>query len=178
MKKNTGCQVADRDTMLERLLAGYRAYFDIEQYDGRRADGIPVVAHCRFYVHSEKYVLIKKAKLWDADSNEFVYIFTMPELTRELYGRCRDYAYEEGMKLVDPKPGHMYSYITAVFLCDTCTQEAAKALRRCRIYKSFHFSWYGWMDFHTAAIVRGDGSVLTNRSGRGNAKFMKSILNS
>lgn len=178
MKKNTGCQVADRDTMLERLLAGYRAYFDIEQYDGRRADGIPVVAHCRFYVHSEKYVLIKKAKLWDADSNEFVYIFTMPELTRELYERCRDYAYEEGMKLVDPKPGHMYSYITAVFLCDTCTQEAAKALRRCRIYKSFHFSWYGWMDFHTAAIVRRDGSVLTNRSGRGNAKFMKSILNS
>ncbi len=168
----------DRTKLLERLLDGYRAYFDVEQYEEEREDGIPLRAHCRFYVHSEKYVLIKKAKLWTADSNEYVYVFSVPELTQEVYESCRDFAYTEGMKLVDPKPGHMYSYITAVFLCDTCTKEAQKALRRCRIYKSFHFSWYGWMDFHTAALIGEENAVITNRSGRGNAKFMKKILNS
>ena len=129
-------------------------------------------------MHSEKYVLVKKAKLWDADSNEYVYIFVMPELTKELYETCKNYAYEEGMKLIDPKPGHMYSYITPVFICDTCTPEAEKALKRCRIYKSFHFSWYGWMNVHTAAVVCKEGRVFTNRMGRGNAKFMKNILSS
>lgn len=166
----------DREKLLDRLLEGYQAYFDIERYEEEREDGIPLRAHCRFYVHSVKYVLVKEAKLWDADSNEYVYVFSVPELTREIFEKCRDYAYEEGMKLIKPKPGHMYSYITAVFLCDTCTKEAEKALRRCRIYKSFHFSWYGWMDFHTAAVVLKESRAFTNRSGRANTKFMKNIL--
>ena len=116
-------QKQTREELLERMLKGYQAYFDIERYE-EREDALPLMAHCRFYVHSEKYVLVKKAKLWDADSNEYVYIFSVPELTKEIFERCKDYAYEEGMKLIDPKPGHMYSYITPVFICDTCTKEA------------------------------------------------------
>jgi hypothetical protein len=167
-----------RNEILDRLFRGYEAYFDIERYEEERADGIPLAGHCRFFVHSEKYVLVKRAKLWDADSNEFVYVFSVPQLTEEVFERCKNYAYEEGMKLIDPKPGHMYSYITAVFVCDTCTPGAKKALTKCKIYKSFHFSWYGWMNVHTAAIVRENAEVFTNKMGRGNTKFMKNILNS
>ena len=168
-------EAVGRAQVLTRMLKGYQAYFDIEQYEDGK-DGLPLAAHCRFYVHSEKYVLVKKAKLWDADSNEYVYIFSAPELTKELYEACKNYAYEEGMKLIDPKPGHMYSYITPVFICDTCTPEAEKALKRCRIYKSFHFSLHGWMDFHTVLIQRGESDFPTNRSGKSNAKFMKNIF--
>ena len=170
-------EAVSRAQVLTRMLKGYQAYFDIEQYEDGK-DGLPLAAHCRFYVHSEKYVLVKKAKLWDADSNEYVYIFSVPELTKELYEICKNYAYEDGMKLIDPKPGHMYSYITPVFICDTCTPEAEKALKWCRIYKSFHFSWYGWMNVHTAAVICKESRVMTNRMGRGNAKFMKNILSS
>lgn len=169
--------VLSREEILDRLLDSYRAYFDVERVQ-EGPNGLPLAATCRFYVHSEKYVLIRKAKLWEADSNEFVYVFSVPELTGEIFDACREYAYEEGMKLIDPKPGHMYSYITAVFVCDTCTPEAKKALQKCRVYKSFHFSWYGWMHLHTAAVVRRGSDVFTNRMGRGNAKFMKNILNS
>ena len=167
-----------REELVDRLFKGYEPYFDVERYDEEREDGLPLKGHCRFYVHSEKYVLIKKAKLWDADSNEFVYVFSVPELTAEIFEKCKDYAYEEGMKLVQPKPGHMYSYITVVFICDTCTPEGEKALKKCKIYKSFHFSWYGWINVHTAAIVREGEKVFTNHMGRSNAKFMKNILNS
>ena len=168
-------QKQTREELLERMLKGYQAYFDIERYE-EREDDLPLMAHCRFYVHSEKYVLVKKAKLWDADSNEYVYIFSVPELTKEIFEQCKDYAYEEGMKLIDPKPGHMYTYITAIFICDTCTPEAKKLLKKCRIYKSFHFSLHGWMDFHTVLIQRGESDFPTNRSGKSNAKFMKNIF--
>lgn len=167
-----------REELLEKLLESYAAYFDIETYEDGQKDSLPLAAHCRFYVHSEKYVLVRKAKLWEADCNEYVYIFSMPHLTKQIFEACRDYAYEKGMELVDPKPGHMYSYITAVFLCDTCEPDAKKALSKCRIYKSFHFSLYGWMDFHTALLLRDENSVFTNHSGRANAKFMKKILSS
>ena len=75
-------EAVSRAQVLTRMLKGYQAYFDIEQYEDGK-DGLPLAAHCRFYVHSEKYVLVKKAKLWDADSNEYVYIFSVPELTKE-----------------------------------------------------------------------------------------------
>ena len=166
-----------REEILEKLLDSYEAYFDVGRI-GEPPEGLPLVATCRFYVHSEKYVLIKKAKLWEADSNEFVYLFSVPHLTEEIFEACKAYAYEEGMKLIDPKPGHMYSYITAVFICDSCMPEAKRALKRCRVYKSFHFSWYGWMNLHTAAVVREGSEIFTNRMGRSNAKFMKNILNS
>ena len=42
----------------------------------------------------------------------------------------------------------------------------------------FHFSWYGWMNVHTAAVICKESRVMTNRMGRGNAKFMKNIRSS
>lgn len=160
-----------RDEILEKLLKSYSTYFDVEQCQHEF-----LVAKCQFHVHSEKYVLVKKAKLWEHDCNEFVYIFSMPHLTEEVYRKCEKYAYEQGMERIDPKLGHMYSYITAVFLCDSFDAKAAKALKKCRIYKSFHFSFYGWMDFHTVLLARQGGRILTNRSGRDNAKLMKNIF--
>ena len=167
-----------REAVVQRLLRSYQAYYDVYPTENGEKDGMPLAAHCRFFVHSEKYVLLKKAKLWEADSNEYIYLFSMPHLSEELYEACEKYAYDEGMKLVDPKPGHMYSYITAVFVCDTCDPAAEKKLRANHIYKSFHFSLYGWMDYHTALIALEGKKVCTNRSGKANVKFMKRILDS
>ena len=48
---------------------------------------------------------------------------------------------------------HMYTYITALFVCDSCDEDARKALKRCKLYKSFKLSYWGWMDFHTGLVV-------------------------
>lgn len=162
-----------REEILKKLLKSYAAYFDIEEVSNTEA---PLVGKCHFHVRSAKYVLLKKAELWNADSHEHVYIFSVPVLTADIYRSCEKLAYEQGMALIEPKPGHMYTYITAVFICDTCTPEAKKLLRKCRIYKSFHFSLHGWMDFHTVLAERGCKKFLTNRSGRVNAKLMKNIF--
>lgn len=73
-------------------------------------------------------------------------------------------------------PGHMYSYITPIIVCDTCDEEAAKALKKCRIYKSFHFSLHGWMDFHAAAVIGDNGRIVNNHAGRTTAKILKKVL--
>ncbi len=162
-----------REEILDKLLVVYQSYFDIEKPE---TTDVPLQAVCHFNVHTSKYVLVKKAELWSTDSNEHIYIFSVPELTEDIYRSCEKYAYDHGMALIDPKPGHMYTYITAAFICDTCTPGALKLLKKCRLYKSFHFSLHGWMDFHTVLLKHGAEDFPTNRSGKSNAKLMKNIF--
>lgn len=162
-----------RQEALAKLLKSYESYYNIILADEGPK---PLLARCEFYEHSQKYVLSKKAELWSADCEEFIYLFDIPHLTKEKYEECRDYAYEDGMKRLHVGPGHMYSYITPIFFCDSCDEDARKALKKCRIYKSFHFSLHGWMDFHTALAELGSGRVEANRNGRSVAKILKKVL--
>ena len=100
---------------IDKLCESYSVYFDVERFE-ENEDLLAATAF--LYVHSEKYVLVKAAKLWEADSNEYVYIFNVPHLTKEIFTKCRDYAHKDGMSRIEPKPGHMCSYITALFICD------------------------------------------------------------
>ena len=105
-----------------------------------------------FHVHGTKYVLSKKAELWATDNNEYVYFFSVPHLTEEVVDQCIQLAYDRGMEHIHPDKNHMSSYIVALFLCDTYTEEAMKKVKRCRMRKSFQFSLKGWMEVHTAMI--------------------------
>ena len=163
-----------RETAVNALLEGYRPYFNITMFEGERK---PLTAICEFFEHSEKYVLSRQAKLWTANCEEFVYLFDVERLTKDVYERCRDQAYEDGMKRANIGPGHMCTYITPVFVCDSCEEEARKAVKKCRIYKSFRFSLHGWMDFHVAVLEVSEGNrITTNRSGRCVEEILKNVL--
>lgn len=162
-----------REKAIARLLKSYQTYYNINMFEDEQT---PITARCDFFEHSEKFILSKKAELWSADSEEFLYILDIPHLTLELYEKWRDYVYEDGMSRIHVGPGHMYSFITPVFICDSCDEEARKALKKCRIYKSFHFSLHGWMDFHTAVVDLGKNRIDTNRSGHNVAKILKKVL--
>ena len=135
-----------------------------------------LVAEAGLHIHSEKYVLVKAAKLWEADNNEYVYIFSVPVLTKEIFEQCREQARADGMQRIEPGPNHMCSYITAVFLCDTCEPDALRALRRTRIYKSFKLAFHGWMDYHTGVVELSTGKTAANGSGRSTAQLLKTTL--
>lgn len=162
----------------EKLIKFYANYYDIHKEDISCEP--PLIARCDCHAHSEKFVLSKKAKLWEADSHEYVYIFDCEHLTKELVDKWISYVYGEGLKLINPKPGHMYSYLTAVFVCISSDKDAIIALKKCRLHKNFRFSLHGWMDFHTALVLTGDvpdrHRVITNPSGRDNAKILKRLL--
>lgn len=163
-----------RTDAVETLLKSYAAYFNINRFDDDKNSLL--VARCDFFEHSQKYVLSRKAELWSTDSEEFLYLFNVPKLDLETLNACQKTAYEDGMSRLNIGPGHMYSFITAVFLCDFCAEDARKALKKTRIYKSFHFSLHGWMDYHTVAVSFDDNKINSNYSGRSTAKIMKKIL--
>ena len=101
-----------RTEAVDKLLGRYAGYYDISS---AQEDQAPLVATCAFHAMSEKYVLSKKAKLWQAGSHEYVYLFSVPHLTEEIYNSCRDYAYASGMELIDAagnpiplKPGNSW----------------------------------------------------------------------
>ena len=162
-----------REDAVQRLCEIYQSTFDV-QLCGE--DELPLAAQMDFYAYSSKYVLSKKAKLWEANSFEYVYLFSVPHLTKEIYDACEKLAYDKGMARIKPGPNHMYTYITALFVCDSCDEEARKALKRCRLYKSFRMSYWGWMDFHTALAVLPEESVSTNRSGHSAAQVLNQGL--
>ena len=162
-----------RQEAIDRLCTIYQSQFDINRCE---EDGQPLAVTMDFYATSEKFVLSKKAKLWEAGSHEYVYLFSVPHLTEDIYNSCRDYALEHGMAKVEPGPTHMYSYITAMFLCDSCDKAAKKALRKCRIYKSFKMAFWGWMDFHSGLAVLEEGKAFSNASGRSAAQLLNKTL--
>lgn len=163
-----------REEALNRLLESYRAYYNITMAEEGRK---PLAAVCEFFEHSEKYVVSRQAKLWAANCEEFVYLYEVEHLTREIFEQCRHEVWEDGLQRAHIGPGHMYTYVTPIFLCDTCGEDARKALRKCRIYKSFRFSLHGWMDFHTAVLeVLNDNRITTNGSGKCVGKVLKKVL--
>lgn len=162
-----------RESAIRKLLESYKTYYNITVFDEEQK---PLTAICEFFERSQRYVMSKKAELWAANCEEFIYLFSVEHLTRELFETCRDYAKEDGLKRAHIGPGHMYTYITPIFICDSCDEVAAKAVKRCRIYKSFRFSLHGWMDFHTAVLEVNGDRIFTNRSGKCVEKVLKNVL--
>ncbi len=164
-----------REEALERLLKSYESYFNIYRLTPQQ-EGVPIAARCEYFQHSEKYVVSRRAELWSSDCEEFVYFFNLPKLDEEHLAQCREYAYSDGMSRLNIKPGHMYSYITSIFIVDDCEPSARKKLKATRIYKSFHFSLHGWMDYHTAVVELNNSKITSNGTGRSTAKILKKIL--
>ena len=157
-----------RETMLAKLRDAYSVYFD-----DVAVPAVPHLAACfDFHSTNECFVISKKVKLWSAETNEYVHVFSLPHLDRPTFEASRDHAMEHGMAKVHPHLDHKSSFITALFLCDTLAQDAAKALEKTRIHKDFLFSLKGWMDFRTAVVELSTGKVFVNGAARDLKEFM------
>ena len=162
----------NREETLDRLLQVYGQWYDLTRLEGQE----PLVARGEFHEHGTGYILIRKAEMWSADCHEYLFVFSVETLDRQCFESCLQTARELGEPLVVPEKGHKSTYITALILCDAADEEGLKALKKCRIRKSFQFSLKGWMEIHTAAVViRGD-IIASNGDGRRTAGFLKSVL--
>lgn len=165
--------MAEREDFEKRLIKGLGSYYDVELTG---EDNRPLIATAFFHVHSASYVVLKSAEIWSADCDEYIYLFSMPRLTKELYEECLKMACDDGIPRIKPGSHHMASYVSAVFLCDAWDTEALKALKKCRIRKSFHFSLHGWMEVQTAAVLVGKKTVEANYPSCDTAKYLKSFF--
>lgn len=158
-----------RQTMLAKLHDAYAVYFDAEALP----EAVPHLAACyAFHSTNECFVISKKVKLWSAETHEYVYVFSLPHLSAQDFGACRDQAQEHGLKRVRPHIDHKSTFVTAVFVCDTIADDAVRLVEKTRFHKDYLFSLHGWTDFRVAAVELSSGRVAVN----GAAKDMKDFM--
>lgn len=150
--------------LFDTIIKSLEKYFDIKM--DTVIQGIPVAAEAAFYSRSEKYVLMKKARIWAAEANETMFFVLSDYLDEGFYDQCVSTLWNEGTGRIRPHKEHMYTYVTLVFLADSVSDEVKKKAGKTSGHKDFLFSLHGWSDLRIAVKDMGDGSVQTNRMGR------------
>ncbi len=165
----------DSKEFFEQLLEGYRSNYDIVRHD-ENEEGLVAEAH--MHIVESQCVVFKEFSMWTADADEYVYIFRVPHLTEEFAKNAIKEAYDDGFPKIDLEhvnisKQHMRTNLVALFICDSAEEAAIKAVKKCKIYKSFQFSLKGWMEMHTDLVTLNDEKVYTNRYGTRTAEFLK-----
>ena len=118
------------DGQLDALLATLAAAsFDAERQDGPGS----LRATCAFHRRDEVHCL--------------------PRLVMAAWERIRDGALAWGQERIRPHDEHMASYVSVIILCRTWHQDAAAAVERCRVCKSFWLGLRGWMRLRALALI-------------------------
>lgn len=155
-------------TMLKRLLAAHETWFDVER--GRTVAGRVFPGVAEYHEQGEKYVLTKRAKLWEVASNEYVFFDTVGFLEEGAFGEMVAFMKDEALpEMVHPHPDHMFSNLSLVIIADSVAPEVAKAVRRVRFRKNYKWGIWGWSDLKVAVVDLGAGEVgrvMTNAAGK------------
>ena len=110
----------EKQLVLKRILAAHEAFFDVHrdyEFAGRSFPGF-----AEFHSFGEQYVLVKRAKLWEANSHEylfFTYAETFDEAQLDKWVR---FMKERGLEKVTSEPNHMSSGLALVVIADNCTE--------------------------------------------------------
>ncbi|MCR5215819.1 MAG: hypothetical protein K6C69_02675 [Lachnospiraceae bacterium] len=157
-----------------KMLSSYEAYYNVHPMEGPMEE---LVARCDYFSHTEGKLLSKNDPSYRTYSEEFIYLFQCKHLTLETLNKFLAYIQTDGAERMNVGQGHMFTYLTPVIICETSDEEAIKALRKIRIFKSFRFSFHGWMEVHAAMLeVNNSNTITTNRSGKSVGKVLKSVL--
>lgn len=157
---------------LEKVLRAYDRYYDVD-----RLPSSPLFdARASFQLHDEQYVLVRSAKISEADSREQVFFAIREELTQSVYEELDTAAWEEGLSCVDPGPNHRNTDIILIILTNHLSEEAGKTIRKRRRYKSYRLGLRGWSDFRVIAYELSSGMMVTNRQGRMLEKTLRNIF--
>ena len=128
--------------------------------------GLTFPGYAEFHSHGEKYVLVKRAKLWEADTHEYLFFVEAETLSEAEVSRWVEFMKTEGLKKVQPDPNHMSSGISLVIVADSCTEEAKRAVRKTRFRKNFAFGIRGWADLRLVVADLSEGAVYANAAGK------------
>ncbi len=159
---------------LERLLPSYIRYYDVIR------EGVepPFAAEARFHSHNEQYILVKSARVSEADSHEYIYFAVADELDAARAAELDAAAWERGMAWVKPHSAHRNSDVTLVVLAEHITPDAAAFIKKSRHYQSYRFGLQGWSNYRAIALETSSGTLTYNRLGGDLKKLFRNIQNS
>ncbi len=170
----------DREVLLESMLKGYENSYDVERIAEVKED-MPLVARAHFHVTESQCVVFKEFSMWTAESDEYVFIYHVDRLTKEIAEKIIKHTYDVGYPLINlehmnMKRQHMCTRLVTIVMADQVDDEGVGVIRRCRIYKNFNFSLKGWMEMHTVSVDLSNGAVKGNRYSRETVRFIKELV--
>ena len=140
-------------------------------------DQTPITAAVIFLNIRGSMSYSKKAELWSADNEEFLYVLSIPAsdtgALRAVERSCAGGGH--GAHPCGPRT-YGFLYYTDLHHAIPVMKRQERHSKKCRIYKSFHFSLHGWMDHHTALVELSTGQIDGNLGGRHTAKILKKVL--
>lgn len=163
-----------RGDLLERICASYSRYYNVKKSPG--ISGIDALAE--FHLHDEQYFLVKKARLSEADVNEFVYFAVRDSLDSTELERLCDQVWEHGLAKAVPKTNHRSSDVTLVILAGSVTPEAARAAKKRKRSKTYKFGFWGYSHFRLVVYDLGADTCVSNSMGASHKKAICNIVRS
>lgn len=158
---------------LERLLPSYIRYYDVFRENVEP----PFAAEARFHSHGETYVLVKSARISEADSHEYVYFAVEQELTAARLEELDAAAWERGTGFVKPHSAHRNSDVTLIILAERISPEVMADVKKRKHYQSYRFGLQGWSSYRLVALETSSGTLACNRQGRDLKKLFRNISN-
>ena len=158
---------------LEHVLRSYTRYYDLSE-----APPAPFQAAAEFHSHGESYLLIKSAKMWEMDSNEYVYFSAEDPMSAETISDRIEAAWNLAMPQIHPGENHRNSDVTVIFLTDSLPADGRSLVRRTNRSKGYKHGIQGWSNLRLGAIELSTGRVTVNRHGRDLKKLLSNILKS
>ena len=150
-----------RTDLLERVLAAHKSFYDIRRdylFEGRTFP-----AFAEYHTYGEKYVLVKRAKLWEVNTHDFMFFECVDELDEAQLAEEISFMQEKALSLV--------------IIANRTTEAARKLAKRTRFHKEYRFGFRGWTDLRLAVVdlsLPTDKSVVVNNAG----KQLKEVLSS
>ncbi|MBQ9059348.1 MAG: hypothetical protein IJ125_09215 [Atopobiaceae bacterium] len=153
-----------RERFLKRLLRGYEAWYDVEQnyeFAGRR-----FAAYAEYHAHGEHYMLVKRAKLWEADVHQYLFFESCHRLDEEALEALVAYMKTQALSKVCPENNHMSSDLGLIIVADEIDDAANALLKRTRYKKNYSFGLRGWSDLKLVAVDMNKRHVVSNPAGK------------
>lgn len=171
----------ERNTYLDRLLAKFGGSFNI--YMPYQINGIEYKAYAYFYTHQEKYVLVREANMWSADSYEHVLFIDTEVIDEVHFERAKDiiagYFEPELVRKGEkyPPKNHMYSYLTVVLVGNHFSDsKLASQIKKYHFDKGYQFSIRGYSTGRMIAVTMDDEKVICNRAAKAVKKVFKAVF--
>lgn len=166
---------------LDRLLLKYSNTFNI--YKPYSLGGRIFSAYGHFFSHNEKYVLVKEANMWSADSNEHIIFWEEEEITEEHIKEAEELIRNEmelqlvrkGQKL--PEKNHMSSLLTIILLGEKqLSKGTVKCIKKFRFDKGYSFNMRGYARGRIVAVTMVDRNVTLSPDLRGSKKMFLDVF--
>ena len=155
------------DYLLEQLLESFESSYDVErtcELNGNIYD-----AYAAFRAENSKYVLVKKAELWKAKCFEHVFFRKKATLTQkdieEFRKQIENFIDPELVRHGEkwPEKDHMYTYMTAVYICENgISEEIQKMIKKFRYVKNYCFTVRGYSEARILVFDLKNQKILGN----------------